>query len=106
VGPGVLVTGRNGGGENGLSGPTLMEWDFRSGVCSTGPYLRRKVSRLAPVAPYVAGADSKDPVEKECWMSGEDSGELPVGVEVPISRLRTEILGSMNFVLYSERTWV
>ena len=38
--------------------------------------------------------------------SGEVSGvAFVVGVEVPMSRLRTEILGSMNFVLYSERTW-
>jgi len=28
-----------------------------------------------------------------------------VGVEVPISRFRTEMRGSINFVLYSERTW-
>lgn len=40
------------------------------------------------------------------WGKGEVSGELEFGVDVPMSRLRTEIRGSMNFVLYSERTWV
>jgi hypothetical protein len=29
-----------------------------------------------------------------------------VGVEVPTSRFWTEIRGSMNLALYSERTWV
>jgi hypothetical protein len=43
----------------------------------------------------------------EEWLGrGELSGVVVVGVDVPMSRLRTEILGSMNFVLYSERTWV
>lgn len=34
------------------------------------------------------------------------SGVVWVGVEVPMSRFRTEILGSMNFWLYSESTCV
>ena len=67
--------------------------------------MRRNVSRLAPVAPYVAGAASTEPLE-ELLGRGELSGEFEFGVEVPISRLRTEIRGSMNFALYSERTWV
>jgi hypothetical protein len=35
---------------------------------------------------------------------GEFSGEVVVGVDVPMSLFRTEMRGSMNFVLYSERT--
>jgi hypothetical protein len=32
-------------------GPTLTLCVMREGVCSTGPYLRRKLARLAPLAP-------------------------------------------------------
>ena len=79
--------------------PTLLAGAIRSGVCCTGPYLRRNTSRLAPVAPYVAGDISTVPVS----LTGVPSGDA-FAVEVPTSRLRTEIRGSMNFVLYSERT--
>jgi len=34
------------------------------------------------------------------------TSEVEVGVEVPTSRFCTLIRGSMNFVLYSEKTWV
>lgn len=35
---------------------------------------------------------------------GEFSVEVLAGVDVPMSLFRTEMRGSMNFVLYSERT--
>ena len=88
-------------GDN-TSGPTLTLRVARSGVCCTGPYFRRKPSRLAPLAPYVGAEGSTVPVSAYGLPSGEDF----VGVEVPTSRLRTEMRGSMNFVLYSERTCV
>jgi hypothetical protein len=37
-------------------------------------------------------------------LEGDASGDMDVGVKVPISRFRTEMWGSTNFVLYSERT--